>query len=146
MLPILLWGGFSLKISYLSDWKIPGAITRQAVTVGFQHLCQFLSRRFCKALEIWNLAYTPDSNCSWTLNNKYSLSNVQSSYPSGWSECIFHKAENMKILCVLVWFPPKGELEKGFQGRQFVWEMILENRSEKGRETKRHRRRESQYI
>ena len=38
MLPILLWGRFSLKICYLNDLKIPGAITHLTVMVDFQHL------------------------------------------------------------------------------------------------------------
>lgn len=32
MPPILLWGRFSLEICYLSDLKIPVAITHQAAT------------------------------------------------------------------------------------------------------------------
>lgn len=35
---VLLWGRFSLKIRYLNDLKIPGAITHLTVTVDFQHL------------------------------------------------------------------------------------------------------------
>ena len=107
MLPILLWGRFSLKIRYLNDLKIPGAITHLTVMVDFQHL-QVLRWRFCKAIEIWNLAQIPDLHCYWALNNKHSFPNIQSSYTYSQSEHVCHKAGNVKILetfCVLVWFP-----------------------------------------
>lgn len=85
----------------------------------------------------------PLLSCFWALNNKYSISNIQSNHPSK-SEPIFHKAENFHkagdSVCVLVWFPLKVELEKGLQGRWFVWEMSSESGSEEGKETERQRK------
>lgn len=82
MLPVLLWGGFSLKICYLSHLKIPVAITPLPMTAGFQPFHQVLWWRFCKAIGIWNLAHTPYSHWSCAVSNKYFLSNIQPSYPS----------------------------------------------------------------
>lgn len=36
--------------------------------------------------------------------------------------------------------------EKGFQGRSFIWDTISECRSQKGRETERHRRKKKLYM